>query len=283
MRSSLSLLLAALLAPASARAEEPSRPAVGLSYTRGPGAERCPEADALWDKIGERIGDAVAFVDPAASPNNKIEVTLGRKRGRLTATWTRTAPGAAPWTDDDIVADTCERLLGKVALRIAAELAQAKVPPAPRVEAPAPAPPPAAPTPAPPSAPEPAPRPGAWEGQAGIGRIVAFAISGAGLAVGTGLAVGSAEKERDVGQLEGALGGSPSACSQGGAACAQLASLAREHDVLANAAIGCMVGAAATAAAAVASIWIVRTPSRSVEVQPTAPGALAALTFRASW
>jgi hypothetical protein len=251
--------------------------------------------DGLRDKIGERVGDAVAFVDVAASPDDKIEVTVKRVRGRLTATWTRTAPGAAPWTHDDIVADSCERLLGKVALTIAAEVARARVVPAPPVETPAPAPPPApaplaplAPSPAPlalpplPAPPSPPP-PGGSEGRAGVARIVAFAVAGAGVVTGAGFAIGSASKYGDGAKLGATLG--PSACQPGGAvppACAQLQSLAAEHDAYARAAVGLMVGGALVGAAGLASIWI-RTADHELELKPGGSGALATMTLRGTW
>jgi len=130
------------------------------------------------------------------------------------------------------------------------------------------------------------PRPGVFEGPAGIARAIAFAVAAVGLGVGSGFAAASAIKASEIRQTQATLDG-PAACNQAGApppgGCAHLVTLAQSHDTYANVAIGAMAAAGAVGAGALASIFLVRTPSHTVELKASAPGALAAVTLQGSW
>jgi hypothetical protein len=289
-------VLAIASAPRPALADEPpplpSATRIGLVYTRGPGAERCPDEDALKRALAAQMGSRFDFHGGPSDGEPKLEVTIRREGWRHAGTWLlRDGKGAITWQHVEVKDAHCAQIVTTAAATIAIQMdpavfVPAPAPPAPpEVPAPAllPSPPPAPPAPTAPPAPPPAPapRPGIWEGPAGIGRIVAFALAGTGIAIGTGLAAAAQSKANDVHQLQAALQrtGGPAACNPAGASapvgCGPLLTLLRTHDVYAAGAIGTMATAGAIGIGALVSIPIVRTPSRTVELQAALPGALA--------
>jgi hypothetical protein len=305
-------LVSALLGLSIAvRLEEPAPPvpppgsppatpnAVSIIYARGPGAGGCPDEQGVRESIIGRVGSAVEILGPTATVPKKRTVTISRERGRFVARVESSEGGEPRIVTDD---ENCYRLVERVALVLAVDLY------VPRPRPPPPSPPPPSPPPhvaaaltyeparppepAPPSPPgEPAPaatpprKPGVFEGPAGIGRAVAFAVAGAGLVTGAGFAgaaVSTADKLRP---LQAEI--SASACNPSAgvlpAQCGQIGRLLAQHDTYSNAAIGFMVAGGLVGAGAVGSIWLVRTPGRSVEVTPAAPGAAGGLTVRGTW
>ncbi len=289
LRAVVALVLL-VAAPAVARAQDPTAPphvAAALTYTHPAG---CKGEGALRSAVADVMGYDPFTPDAA----RKIHVTITREHhGLFVSRW-----GDGEGEHKPIVLPECGELIQQtgvsIALRIAPDRRReepAVAPePTPVREPPAaaPAPPPPAPqvvVVAPPVVPPPLPAPkaGMFDGPAGIGRAVAFAVAGTGIAVGTGFAVAAASTLSDVHHLDAALGSNSAACSKGGASCAQLDTLARQHDVYSNAAIGLMLGGAVTGAAAVVSIWVVRTPAHRVDVTPAAPGALAGVSLKGRW
>ncbi|WP_437731190.1 hypothetical protein [Sorangium sp. So ce1335] len=121
-----------------------------LSYTRGPGAEGCPDEQALRDVVAAQLGGTDPFVDGGG---RLIEVVLGRKgRDFLGAIALYDADGRR-LGGQELTSASCGALVEDVgtALVIVLRPARAAREPAP----PSPAPPPPAPPPPAPSEPAP--------------------------------------------------------------------------------------------------------------------------------
>jgi hypothetical protein len=138
--------LLALFAVATARAQEPAR----LHYTRGPGAESCPDESALRQAVAARLGK-----DPFDDDPRVVRIAVEKTRRGFSATiQIRDADGtlrgeralASP-------ASTCTELGAALAAALSVAFER------PHVAAPEPEPSPVAPPIAPPAAPPPAEAP----------------------------------------------------------------------------------------------------------------------------
>ncbi|MFT3768139.1 MAG: hypothetical protein QM820_22030 [Minicystis sp.] len=184
------------------RAEPPR--AARLAFTRGAGAERCPDEAALRGAVAARLGYDPFRDDAPRSIDASVRQAGGALRGEVTLT---DAAGHVTGTRRLATAnDDCEELVASMALAISIAIdpevlfRPAPPPPAsaPAPPAPAAAPPPRAPAPEPPRRserppaiiPEPlpaaivAPRPERVHFRAGAGGVVAF---GAAPAVNGGI------------------------------------------------------------------------------------------------
>src|SRR5262249_21899403 len=114
---------------------------------------------------------------------------------------------------------------------------------------------------------KPKPRPSIFEGGAGIGRAILFAVGVASAATGIGLAVAAGNKGNEAQQLAGAIQqvGGHYACDHSLPSlvtdCHHLLELRQGHDNYTKASAGFFAGAGVTVAAAAVSIWIQRTPA----------------------
>ncbi|WP_438014804.1 hypothetical protein WMF18_28445 [Sorangium sp. So ce315] len=184
----------------------------GLSYTRGPGAEGCPDEQALRDVVAAQLGGTDPFVDGGG---RQVEVVLAREGRRFLGEIALYDAGGRRLGGQELTSPSCGALVEDVgtALAIAlrpARAARAPAPPPPASSEPAPleatCPPapeasPRAPAPAPPCPPchpaapaRPAERPGpslAWPRlQVGLGALLADGIAPAP-AVGFSASVGA--------------------------------------------------------------------------------------------
>lgn len=183
-----------------------------LSYTRGPGAEGCPDEQALRDVVAAQLGGTDPFTDGGG---RHVEVVLARKGRDFLGEIALHDAGGRRLGGQELTSPSCGALVEDVgtALAIALRPGRAAREPAPRPPAPSePAPlgttcPPApeasprAPAPAPPCQPcqpaapaRPAERPGpslAWPRlQVGLGALIADGIAPAP-AVGFSASVGA--------------------------------------------------------------------------------------------
>ena len=226
-------------APALARAQ--GVPAVGVTYTRGPGAEGCPDETGLRESITGRVGSAVDILGSTANVPKKIAVRIERERRLFVSRWEWSEGGDPPRVLKD---ENCYRLVERTAVSIAVDIKLIPAPAPPlETEPPPPAPkpvpssevppsPPPSSSPAPP-APPPPPKPGVFEGPAGIGRVAAFAVTGVGVTTGTGFAVAAVVKaaaaQTQLAKLV-QMSGASSPCFGSGAALAQgCANVAQLH------------------------------------------------------
>jgi hypothetical protein len=302
MRSSLSLPFAAALGLGACRARAQDPPSVGIAYTREPGTEVCPDDVGLRRSITANVGSGVVVraVGPAPERTTQITVKVGRKNGRYIATWNRRDPGAPLRVYDAVVDRECGILVERVALRIAVDITPIpETPSAPEVPPPAPAPeappsaPPAPTPPAPPvvvappvvQPPPPAPKPEVFEGLAGKGRVVGFAVTGVAAAIGAGFGAAALGKANAAGAALDGLAtkaGTSSPCLQAAlsSGCKNVEQLWQARDGYVDLTEGFLVVAGVAGVATTASILVGRTP---VQIKPTAPGSAAGLTLRGSW
>ncbi|MCC6559565.1 MAG: hypothetical protein IT372_42145 [Polyangiaceae bacterium] len=143
--------------------------ATQLSYTRGPGAEACPDEQGLRDVVAAQLGGADPFA-PAGPPGagttgaRRMDVAVSRESALYKATIVLYGPGGERLGARDLAGPTCAAVIEDVSTTISVALRPFLSSPAPApssVPVPAPAPP-AAPPPAPrpPEPPAPAPRSG---------------------------------------------------------------------------------------------------------------------------
>jgi hypothetical protein len=189
----LPLLAAAflMLTPEAARADEPPREAVRLSYDVGPGLKTCPPEQTLHDEVARRMG-----YDPfTPDALDRIVATLKRSPRGLTATVERfdskDVPQWQPKTYD--MKSDCALLVQQLAIYISFRFLPFAVPPqpAPRASSPSavsptappptPPPPPSPPSspapPRPPLAPPPSSPSRAFAIELGLGPLAAFGFA----------------------------------------------------------------------------------------------------------
>jgi hypothetical protein len=190
-------MAAVLLAfgPRAARAADPPRINVRLSYLRGPGAQSCPPEQALHDEVATRMG-----YDPfTPDAPDRIVATLTRSTRGLVATVERFDSKGIPQWDPktyDPLNVPCGQLVRAMGIYISyrflplvaplpSETPSLLTPPAPSaasssVAPPAPSPPPPPPPEAPPPSPVPpspaAPR-RAYRVELGLSPLVAFGFA----------------------------------------------------------------------------------------------------------
>ncbi|WP_437898451.1 hypothetical protein [Sorangium sp. So ce124] len=193
--------LVAQLAAAPVRADSgPRRARVRIELTRGPGTERCPDAQFLRAEIARRMGfDPFDAESPLA-----MATSIEQAQGELIASiYLRDRRGLVLWADDYRTRGDCKTLVSTVALSIAVqlddtgELPPPQAAPAPQEE---PAPPPSKAPPARPPDKAPPARelspvrtpPPSSAGQAAAERFRWTVGAGAAIALGLtpGLAVG---------------------------------------------------------------------------------------------
>jgi hypothetical protein len=137
----LSLSSVALLAAGTARAA-PQRAAIELVYTRGPGAEACPDEQGFHGAVLRQMG-----YDPfEAGAPLRLTATIARRRGELAATMElRDAGGKLIWENGKLSdPGDCQTLVRAMGVVLAIQLdpepapapAPAAGPPCPPAEAP---------------------------------------------------------------------------------------------------------------------------------------------------
>lgn len=149
-----SLVAGLLLLPTTAAAQ----PADGmrLVYLRAPGAEGCPDEEALRDTIAAQLGGADPF-SPAGA--RRMDIAIAPDGAAHRAQITLTDAAGAVVGSRELRAPTCAALIDDVATTVSTALRPSSPqPPAPLPPAAIPAPPPPAVSP-PPSPPIAAPRP----------------------------------------------------------------------------------------------------------------------------
>ena len=131
-------------------------------------------------------------------------------------------------------------------------------------------------------------RPVVFEGTAGSYRAAGYLLALAGAGAGSMLAALAQGAANDASSVAASLvqkGGSyacnhvPAAQAMG---CGYVVKLWQQRDALANAAEGSFIGAGVLAVVSTVSIWIVRTPSGSAALKPTAGGG-PGLTVQGTW
>jgi hypothetical protein len=295
-----STMLAIASAPLPTLAQQSPRfaPArVGLAYTRGPGADGCPDKDDLRRGLAAYVGSRFDFADDV--DDKKIEVNVRRQGASFVGTWLLTERGTVTWHHDPVSDRDCSQIIATAAESIAIVIDPPTVrqrPPPPEREL-APVAPPkeperaltASPPPVPPPAHvQPAPRPGVFEGPAGIGRIVGLAVAGVGAGTGAGFAFAALGKagaaDTQLNRLV-QMSGSSSPCfgSPSTKLCTSVSALRQTGDTYFDVAEVVLVAAGVIGVASVASAFLIRTPAAPVRINVSASARASGLSVEMAW
>jgi hypothetical protein len=295
------VVVGSILLASSARAQAPAPDPARLEYRRAADvAATCPPEAFFRNEVAGHLG-----VDPfTADAPKRIKVSLDHRAGAFSARLELfdQASGERVGDPEVRVDRNCDSLVEEAARHVANAwlVPLVLVRPAPT---PVPVPPRAEPAPEPRAlalqpAPKPAlvelptriPKPGVFEGRAGFVRALLCGATAGSLASGATFAAVSTSKGNEARQLGGALvqklGGTPCYRTSELVAgpCQQVGKLVQQEDDATRATIGLLAASGVLGAAAIASIWINRTPTTpAVQVKAMAPGARAGLTIAGTW